>query len=86
MNIEHDGSYEGTMNDLDNMTSEELYNKSQYADSYSDNDEVYELIKKNMWQNKFTFTRKQRKSNEINKRHMIETMYQKIVLITGFLI
>lgn len=46
MNIEHDGSYEGTMNDLDNMTSEELYNKSQYADSYSDNDEVYELIKK----------------------------------------
>lgn len=46
MGVEHDGSYEETMNDLDSMTSEELYNKSQYADSYSDNDEVYELIYK----------------------------------------
>lgn len=43
MGVEHDETYEGTMDDLDNMTPEELYNKSQYAKNYEE-DKVYDLI------------------------------------------
>lgn len=43
MGIKHDGTYKGAMDDLDNMTPEELYNKSQYAENYEE-DKVYDLI------------------------------------------
>lgn len=43
MGVEHDTTYEGTMEDLNNMTLEEAYNKSQYSDCY-DEQKVYDLI------------------------------------------
>ena len=47
MGVEHEGTYEGTLADLESMTIEEAYNKSSYSDSY-DEQKVYELIYEKM--------------------------------------
>lgn len=43
MGVEHNGTYEGTFDDLESMTIEEAYNKSSYSDCY-DEQEEYKLI------------------------------------------
>lgn len=47
MGVEHDGTYEGTLADLENMTIEEAYNKSSYSDCYNEQ-KVYKLIYEKM--------------------------------------
>lgn len=47
MGVEHSRTYESTLNDLESMTIEEAYNKSNYSDCY-DGQNVYELIYEKM--------------------------------------
>lgn len=43
MGVEHNGTYDGTLEDLEKMSIEEAYANSQYSDCYDEN-KVYELV------------------------------------------